>query len=94
MFQLANVEKVSQKSNQSLKSLVKSYAELKSDQLKKEGVDEKVRQEWIHLSHVIDVGAIQKLMTQQFDFKHYYCEYGKYEMKDLIDMVRDRIKSL
>lgn len=32
-------------------------------------------------------------MTQDFDFKHYYCEYGKYEMKELIDVVRDRIKN-
>jgi hypothetical protein len=58
MFELGNVEKVALKSNESLKSLVKSYAEIKSDLLKKEGVDEKVRQEWIHLSHVLDVGII------------------------------------
>lgn len=58
MFELGNVEKVALKSNESLKSLVKSYAEMKSDLLKKEGVDEKVRQEWIHLSHVLDVGII------------------------------------
>lgn len=32
-------------------------------------------------------------MTQDFDFKHYYCEYGKYEMKELVDYVKDRIKS-
>lgn len=36
---------------------------------------------------------IEKLMTQDFDFKHYYCEYGKYEMKELIDYVRDRLKN-
>lgn len=58
MFELGNVEKVALKSNESLKSLVKTYAEIKSDLLKKEGVDEKVRQEWIHLSHVLDVGII------------------------------------
>ena len=58
MFELGNVEKVALKSNESLKSLVKSYAEIKSDLLKKEGVDEKVRQEWIHLSHVLDVAII------------------------------------
>lgn len=43
---------------------------------------------------MLDVGMLDKLMTQDFDFKHYYCEYGKYEMKGLVDFVRDRVKAL
>ena len=58
MFELGNVDKISQKSSESLKSLVKAYIELKADQLKSQGIDEKVRQEWIQLSHVIDVGML------------------------------------
>lgn len=53
-----------------------------------------MRQEWIHLSHVIDVANVDKLMTQDFDFKHYYCEYGKYEIKELIEYVKQRARSL
>ena len=33
-------------------------------------------------------------MTKDFDFKHYFCEFGKYEMKDLIENVKDRLKKI
>ena len=73
---------------------MKDYSQIRMEVLRKEAIDEKHRQEWIQLSHILDVGALEKLMTQDFDFKHYYCEYGKYEMKDLVDYVCKRIKAL
>lgn len=57
-------------------------------------LDEKNRQEWIHLSHLMDIAIIDKLMSEDFDFKHYYNEFGKYEMKELIENVNKRNKSL
>lgn len=33
-------------------------------------------------------------MTKDFDFKHYFCEFGKYEMKELIEKVKNRLKKL
>lgn len=62
--------------------------------IKKDELDEKNRTEWIHLSHLLDILALDKLMTQDFDFKHYYCEYGKYEMKELAEKVRGRLNLL
>lgn len=85
---------MAKKSDENLKELVNNYATLKCELLRKESVDEKHRQDWIHLSHLLDVGVLDKLMTQDFDFKHYYCEYGKYEMKELTEMVRKRVSSL
>lgn len=41
-------------------------------------MDEKSRPEWIHVNHLLDVVKLDALMTKDFDFKHYYCEYGKY----------------
>ena len=73
---------------------MKDYAIMNSELLKKEGIDERQRQDWIHLSHVLDVSILEKLMTQEFDFKHYYCEYGKYEIKELVDQVRNRVKAM
>ena len=52
--------------------------------LKKDETDEKNRPEWNHLNHLMDVVRLDELMTKDFDFKHYYCEYGKYEMKELV----------
>lgn len=73
---------------------MKDYAKLRCELLSKEGIDERNRQEWIQLSHLLDVAILEKLMTQDFDFKHYYCEYGKYEMKELVELVKNRIKAL
>lgn len=92
--ELSNIDEMAKKSEESLEELVKSYAILKCELLRKEAIDEKHRQEWIHLSHLLDVGVLKKLMNQDFDFKHYYCEYGKYEMKELVELVRKRISSL
>lgn len=92
--ELSNIDKMAKKSEESLGELVKNYATLKCELLRKEAIDEKHRQEWIQLSHLLDVGVLEKLMTQDFDFKHYYCEYGKYEMKELSELVRKRISSL
>lgn len=33
-------------------------------------------------------------MTKDFDFKHYYCEYGKYEMKELVDVTRKNLAKM
>lgn len=33
-------------------------------------------------------------MTKDFDFKHYFCEFGKYDMKELIEKVKNRLKKL
>lgn len=35
---------------------------------------------------------LDKLLTQDFDFKHYYCDYGKHQMKDLINLTKKRAK--
>ena len=93
-FELENAQKRAEKSNENLGDQVKDYAIMNSELLKKEGVDERQRQDWIHLSHVLDVAILEKLMTQEFDFKHYYCEYGKYEIKELVDQVRNRVKAM
>lgn len=58
--------------------LVKAYCEATLGALKKEELEERNRQEWNHLNHLMDVVRLDKLMTKDFDFKHYYCEYGKY----------------
>ena len=92
--ELSNIDKMAKKSEESLKGLVNSYATLKCELLRKEPIDEKHRQDWIQLSHLLDVGVLDKLMVQDFDFKHYYCEYGKYEMKELVELVRKRVSSL
>lgn len=87
------MDKVSEKSEQSLNSLVKEYVSLRLQQLP-DSPDEKTRQEWIHISHVMDVAQLDQLMTQDFDFKHYYCEYGKYEVKELASIVKKRANAL
>jgi hypothetical protein len=33
-------------------------------------------------------------MTKDFDFKHYYCEYGKYEMKELAEFTKKNLSKL
>ena len=33
-------------------------------------------------------------MTKDFDFKHYFCEFGKYEMKELVESVKGRLKKV
>ncbi len=33
-------------------------------------------------------------MTKDFDFKHYYCEYGKYEMKELTEATKKNLAKL
>lgn len=57
------------------------YVNFRLESLSKEILDESKRQEWIHLCHLMDIIKLDKLLTQEFDFKHYYCDYGKYEMK-------------
>lgn len=79
---------------ETLSFLLKVYSESAMAAIKKDELDEKNRTEWIHLSHLLDILALDKLMTQDFDFKHYYCEYGKYEMKELAEKVRGRLNLL
>ena len=62
--------------------------------VKKEELDEKSRPEWIHLCHLLDTVRLDSLMTKDFDFKHYYCEYGKYEMKELTELTRKNLAKL
>lgn len=62
--------------------------------IKKEELDEKSRPEWIHLNHLLDAVKLDSLLTKDFDFKHYYCEYGKYEMKELVELTRKNISKL
>ena len=52
-----------------------------SEILKKEGYDEKNRSEWIQLNHLMDIYKIDSILNEEFDFKHYYNEYGKSEIK-------------
>ena len=33
-------------------------------------------------------------MTKDFDFKHYYCEYGKYEMKELVELTKKNLAKI
>lgn len=56
----------------------KRYIDMMIDMLGKDSADEKARQNWIRLGHLMDVCQIDKLMTPSFDFKHYFCDYGKY----------------
>ena len=72
---------------------MKEYVSLRLQQLP-DSPDEKTRYEWIHISHVMDVSQLDQLMTQDFDFKHYYCEYGKYEVKELASIVKKRANAL
>jgi hypothetical protein len=37
---------------------------------------------------------LDTLMTKDFDFKHYFCEFGKYEMKELTEAIKARVKKL
>lgn len=37
---------------------------------------------------------LDKLLTYDFDFKHYYCDYGKYDMKELVNLTKKRLKEL
>ena len=90
---MSSIDKIAKKSQESLGKLINDYAVMKYEILRKESLDEKHRQDWIHLSHLLDVSIIDKLMTQDFDFKHYYCDYGKFEMKELCEKVKSRIKS-
>ena len=46
------------------------------------------------MNHLIDVVRLDKLMTKDFDFKHYYCEYGKYEMRDLVELTKKNVAKL
>jgi hypothetical protein len=87
-------EKFAQNTNESLGNLVRAYCEGVMAALKKDELDEKSRPEWIHLSHLLDAVKLDSLMTKDFDFKHYYCEYGKYEMKELVDLTRKNISKL
>lgn len=43
------------------------------------------------MNHLLDVLRLDQLMTKDFDFKHYYCEYGKYEMRELSEMTKKKI---
>lgn len=60
---------------------MKNYCEALNQTLQKYADDEKVRAEWIHENHLLDIVELDTLMTKDFDFKHYFCEFGKYEMK-------------
>lgn len=42
----------------------------------------------------MDVVRLDQLMTKDFDFKHYYCEYGKYEMRDLVELTKKNMAKL
>lgn len=89
-----NSEKLAQVSHDSLANLVKVYCEGVIAGLKKDELDEKSRPEWNHINHLIDVVRIDQLMTKDFDFKHYYCEYGKYEMKELTEATKKNLAKL
>lgn len=93
-FEMDSSEKNAQKSNEGLNSLAKSYAEGVIAGLKKEEGDERSRPEWIHLNHLLDVVRLDKLMTKDFDFKHFYCEYGKYEMRELVELTKKNTAKL
>lgn len=87
-------EKFAQATNESLGNLVRAYCEVVIGSIKKEELDEKSRPEWIHLNHLLDAVKLDSLLTKDFDFKHYYCEYGKYEMKELVELTRKNISKL
>ena len=87
-FEMESSEKFAKKSPEPLASLAKAYAEGVIASLKKEENDERSRPEWLHLNHLLDVVRLDKLMTKDFDFKHFYCEYGKYEMRELVEVTK------
>jgi hypothetical protein len=87
-------EKFAQPSNEPLGSLVRAYCEGVIASIKKDELDEKSRPEWIHLNHLLDAVKLDSLLTKDFDFKHYYCEYGKHEMKELVELTRKNITKL
>lgn len=93
-FEMESSEKYAQESKDSLANLVRAYCEGVIASIKKEELDEKSRPEWIHLNHLMDVVKIDSLLTKDFDFKHYYCEYGKYEMKELVDVSKKNLTKL
>jgi hypothetical protein len=93
-YEMDNSEKFAQNSNEPLGQLVKAYCEGVAATVKKEELDEKNRPEWIHMNHLLDVVRLDALMTKDFDFKHYYCEYGKYEMKELVEVTRKNLSKL
>jgi len=89
--EMDNSEKFAQNSNESLLQLVKVYCDAVLALLKKDELDEKNRPEWIHINHLLDVVHLDQVMTKDFDFKHYYCEYGKFEMKELVEFTKKNI---
>jgi hypothetical protein len=93
-YEMDNSEKLAVNSNEPLGVLVRGYGEGMVAALKKEELDEKSRADWNHLNHLIDVVKIETLMTKDFDFKHYYCEYGKYEMKELAEFTKKNLSKL
>lgn len=42
----------------------------------------------------MDVVRLDELMTKDFDFKHYYCEYGKYQMRELVEITKKHANKL
>lgn len=46
------------KCNADLQELINMYGSNMYEMLKKEGVDEKQRQQWIHLSHLLDIAIL------------------------------------
>lgn len=93
-FEMESSEKFAQAGNDTLVNLVRAYCEGVIAAMKKEELDEKSRPEWIHINHLLDAVKLDSLLTKDFDFKHYYCEYGKYEMKELVDLTRKNISKL
>ena len=93
-YELENCKKIKAESAENLRSLVRSYCEALNQMLLKYGDDEKMRAEWIHESHLLDIVDLDNLMNKDFDFKHYFCEFGKYEMKELIESVKNRLKKV
>ena len=91
---MQNSQKLSQPSNEALPSLAKAYSEAVMVTIKKEQLDQKCRPEWIHINHLLDAVSLDKLMTKDFDFKHYYCEYGKYEMKELVELTKKNLAKI
>lgn len=58
-------------SGESYTNLVKQYNTMVIESIGKD-LDEKYRPDWIHMSHLMDIAILDKLMTEEFDFKHYY----------------------
>ena len=77
-FELGTTQKYAKASNEAVRSQAKRYIDMTLELLGKDNADEKVRQNWIRLGHLMDVCEIDKLMMPSFDFKHYFCDYGKY----------------